>query len=330
VWSNPRPIAQIMERLALEVPQRLRTQRFHAFVSELHELGLEMALVDGGEPLTLDDDTPGIRTEVHLRILPEPAAPRRAPPAAPAPRRSEVTRPAERPPRPTVPARPRAAFESPPPREALPPITVVPSAPRHGPAAAPRVRPHDYELAKLRIQFLTSAPNIHRERSPEWADHYLQAALRGLTVGSPDTRLLAMGLRGWARTPSSPEVLVPDLMKALAAHEWEELLEDFVRLNLEVFEEVERIVRRVRELLGDAPAPAGVPRPLQHAPPRAQVQATAVTFLAAPAVSRAETPSRGAAGSPTARPANPPGNPAQVEAPRNERDIGVLADIFKD
>ncbi|WP_437909619.1 hypothetical protein WME95_18085 [Sorangium sp. So ce327] len=321
VWSSPRPMAYVLERLGFDVPQRLRTTRFHALVSALNEVGLEMALDGSEEPLTLEDESPGIYTEVRLRLASEPPAT--------LPARSTPPRAGSKPLGRTgaVPASPA--------RDVLTPIIFVPSAPQAAPAATPRLRISDYELAALRLQFLTAAPSVYRDRSPGWPEAYLQTAMRGLSVGQLDANMLALQLRGWSRSSSSPEATIASLMRTLSPHEWDELLVDFRRLNLEaagadedVAEAVEMIVHHVFDLLHGASVHVTPARAMYTSAPtgyaRAAVSATAPT----PATHHA-APSATASGAPAVRAADAPGRTGRAETPVNERNLGALDDIFK-
>ncbi|KYF76803.1 hypothetical protein BE11_22330 [Sorangium cellulosum] len=320
-WSRPRSMAYVLERLGFDVPQRLRTTRFHALVSALNEVGLEMALDGSEEPLTLDDDSPGIHTEVRLRLASEPpeALPARATPPRAGSRSSERTG--------AVPASPA--------RDVLAPIIFVPSAPQPTPVATPRLRISDYELAALRLQFLTAAPSVYRERSPGWPETYLQTAMRGLSVGPLEANMLALRLRGWSRSSSSPEATIASLMKTLSPHEWDELLVEFRRLNLEaagadedVAEAVEMIVRHVFDLLNGVPAHVTPARATYTPAPPGYARATVAATAATPVTHHA-APTAITAGAPAVRSADVHGRIGRAETPVNERSLGALDDIFK-
>ncbi|WP_437737390.1 hypothetical protein [Sorangium sp. So ce1335] len=321
VWSRPRSMAYVLERLGFDVPQRLRTTRFHALVSALNEVGLEMALDGSEEPLTLDDDSPGIHTAVRLRLASAPPAtlPARATPPRAGSRSSDRTG--------AVPASPA--------RDVLAPIIFVPSAPQPTPVATPRLRISDYELAALRLQFLTAAPSVYRERSPGWPETYLQAAMRGLSVGPLEANMLALRLRGWSRSSSSPEATIASLMKTLSPHEWDELLVEFRRLNLEaagadddVAEAVEMIVRHVFDLLNGVSAHVTPARATYTPAPPGYARAAVAATAATPVTHHTAPPSI-TAGAPAVRSVDVHERTGRTETPVNERSLGALDDIFK-
>lgn len=67
-WSRPRKISSILRALDLDVPERLRTERFQEMIKLLAARGVQLQLVDG-DVLGAADESPGIRAKVRARLL---------------------------------------------------------------------------------------------------------------------------------------------------------------------------------------------------------------------------------------------------------------------
>lgn len=284
-WSRPRQLVRVLRELGSDLPQRLRTTRFQAVLLQLDQSGIQMRLADENDPLPPDAASPGIDSRVCLRVAVAPAEPRR-PPA------------------------PRVNAPSAPP----PPIVLV-SAPRQPPRLpAPPPRDSDYELALLRLQFLTAVPSMDRQRQPEWPEDFLATATDGLTVSADESRLLRMVAASFVRGGHHPSPVITGLVKAEAHHDLDALLARFLHLNRHMADAAAEILRWVDEHRKGhhprPPPPAHAPSPPAH-PPAARA---ASSRTPAPAPARAPAAAK----------------PPPQEGPANHRGLGALDDMFKD
>jgi hypothetical protein len=280
-WSRPRTLAGVMKVLGMPALQRLRTARFQRVLAELHAQGIEACLAHDSacEPLAADTESPGVRAKLRLR------SGRSATPAS----RSATA--------------PMLADDP------GPPITLQVG---ERPISQQVPRPRDYQLAVLRLQFLTAVPSVERGNMSEWPGAHLAAATRGLTLLPEEVTLLVVFANGLRMGHHSPYDAIPQLTQALSPGEWALLIADFIALNPFQRELVAAIVETVAPIAGDQgdwrPA-APLPDDLQESP--AAVAPHAPEPLAA---SGRRTPS-----------AAPPREPAT-----NVRDMGVLASLFDD
>ncbi|HEY2511803.1 MAG TPA: hypothetical protein VGI39_13135 [Polyangiaceae bacterium] len=66
-WSRPYKIARVLQALGMDVPRRLRRERFAGAIDALRTRGIEVALADGG-PIDYAD-SPGIGAKIRLRLV---------------------------------------------------------------------------------------------------------------------------------------------------------------------------------------------------------------------------------------------------------------------
>lgn len=298
-WSRPRMIARVLRRLGRDVPERLRTPRFQELIAELRGMGVEACLADDAACAALADgaESPGIAAKLRLRLIRHTDRDRRAAKGtqedrSEAARRAWDTR------------RARSATD------AGPPI-VVHAGER--PVSQRIPRPSDYNLAVLRLQFLTAVPSVQRRTMPEWPTKYLEAATRGLELRPQEATLLRAYSAGLSIGNHSPYEAIPHLSPILSATEWEQLLEDFVALNPFQPEFVQAIVEQIEPIT----APRSEARAWRSAEPTPE-------DLREPG--RADDTVR----EPMAASARFPAEPEPKEEGTNNRNLGALAGMFDD
>lgn len=172
-------------------------------------------------------------------------------------------------------------------------------------------RPSDYNLAVLRLQFLTAVPSVERRSLTAWPDGYIAAATRGLSLQPRELALLRAYAAGLCIGNHSPYDAIPRLTQVLSPTDWENLLDDFQTLNPFQPELVQTIVEQVAPITAPrssarvwreaAPPPADLSRP-PHEVPAIQPVAAASSRTSPEA-----PPETGAA---------------------NKRDLGALAGMF--
>ena len=223
-WSRPRMIARVMRRLGFDAPSRLRTTRFHELVVALKEQGIDACLAydDDHEVLTEEHESPGIAAKVRLRRLSE---------ANGAARSARGQSPI---------ATPRTKTS-----DTGPPIVVQPG---ERPVTQRTPRPADYNLAVLRLQFLTAVPSVERRTMAQWPDAYLRAASASLTLRPQEIALLRALSAGLCYGNHSPYDAIPQLTQALTADEWKALLGEFVALNPFQPDFVQAIVTQIQPI----------------------------------------------------------------------------------
>lgn len=342
-WSRPRQLSRVFDALGHELVQRLRRERFQDLIVELLEGGVEACLADdlSSTPCTAEDESPGIDAKVRLRLLDGRAAREGATGgeqdrAEDADRVASVLENAEAPMRARDIARElgiartrvnAALYDNiggrfvkdqaftwsvrrrnevkRSPSEGGPHI-VVHAGEKPIPARA--ARPSDYNLAVLRLQFLTAVPSVERRTLPSWPDGYLDAATRGLTLHPQERALLRTYAAGRCIGNHSPYESIPHLASVLSATEWETLLDDFQALNPFQPDLVQAIVEQVLPVVTPRSS-TGAWRGVMPTPPdevRAPEKAPAATAM----------------NSPQSDPLPPPPGPA------NQRDLGALAGMF--
>lgn len=190
-WSRPHKITRLLSRLDLEVPERLRTPRFQELITTLAGLGVQARPVDGTEPFTTEDESPGIAAKLRLRRVSHRAA--RRPESPPVLRTVRVV-----------------------------PGTIETVSPRRLPA---------WELALARLQLLTAVPTATRELQPEWPDGFVAAAALDLALPPERLRLLSTVVANYLRGEHDPFDVIHRLEAVLSAAEWTVLLDHFARLN---------------------------------------------------------------------------------------------------
>ncbi|TAK27440.1 MAG: hypothetical protein EPO40_17635 [Myxococcaceae bacterium] len=281
-WSRPRAVSMLLRALYGGPSIRLRTARFQRLLEDLERFGVEAALVGESLPLANDAISPGIDAQVLLRLHP----PARGP--------VDVT--------------PAPVTAKPPSKPTPPPAVMVVPDPPGALSAVPLPRVNPYELALLRLEFLTAVPSIARGRDAAWPDEFLDAAARGLELDARSQRFLRLASNTFAAGNHDPMSRVMRLTKVLRADEWPLLLLDFERLNPDADEAaVQATVRHAGELACLPQEPVAVPAAVAPAPLRVPLAAATSEERR-----RAKTavPARG--------------------GDTNQRDMGALKSMFDD
>lgn len=349
-WSRPRQIARILDALGYPSVQRLRTARFQELIAELASGGVEACLAD--DPVertcTTDDESPGIDTKLRLRLVKGERREKNTRARRPRPSVDDVEaiagalRDADTPMRARDIARVlglsrarinaalhenlgtrfgkndedftwslqgrggRNASSS----DGGPPI-VVQAGEKPIPVQAPR--PSAYNLAVLRLQFLTAVPSVERRTLAVWPNGYLTAATRGLALQPQELALLRAYAAGLCIGNHSPYDAIPRLTQVLSPTEWETLLSDFQALNPFQPELVQAIVQQVE--------PITAPRSSARVWQGAAVPVPDADAEASPSDERSVEPKAAASTQPS-----PPVDPEP--GPANRRDLGALAGMF--
>lgn len=301
-WSRPLLIAGVLRKLGRDVPERLRTVRFQELLANLRARGIEACLAD--DPLctilTDDAESPGIAAKLRLRIVGscETSA---------GPGRMEAREDADRG------AAARKARETPSTRqlgEGGPPIVIQPG---ECPVLQRIPRPSDYNLAVLRLQFLTAVPSVERRGMAAWPGAYLAAATRGLELRPQELALLRAYAAGLCLGNHSPYDAIPQLTQVMTANEWEQLLDEFVALNPFQPDFVRAIVAQIHPVT----APKSAAQTWRDAAP------TPEDLRESPRTERAQEPlaASGRRGASTE-----PGK----EPEANVRELGALRGMFED
>jgi hypothetical protein len=207
-WSRPRIIGRIFARLSLGVPRRLHTPRFQDLLHILDKAGIEACMSDNNRILSLKEESPGIDTKLRLRLKVVP--------------KSVVAESSNhvRAPDPVV-KKPEPVVQN----------VVMPT------------KVSDYNLAALRMQFLTAVPSPGRKTSAAWPVKFLEAATAGLSLRPNEMMLLKAYAAGLTPGNHNPFDAI-DALKGLV--DWTILLEDFSHLNKEHPELVEAIVDHIQ------------------------------------------------------------------------------------
>ena len=175
----------------------------------------------------------------------------------------------------------------------------------------------EWELAVIRLRFLTAVPIADRRQQANWPHGFVEAALHGLSLPDPKRRLLVTASQQFVAGNHDADALIPDVLALHSRKEREQLFDHFRRLNASATDYVEQIIQLVHERLE---------------PPR-------------PSVIRAATPSMSSSGrvavvsenhanrnpSHPPIPAAPTAKPSQNNSAdgTNERSLGILGDLFK-
>ncbi len=289
-WSRPRMIERILHALGHEPVQRLRASRFQDIITELSEGGVEACLADDPAEriLTSSDDSPGIDTKLRLRLRETGGHGTHAP---------------------TRPRGPVAASSTSLAADGGPRIVVQPG---EAPIRAQVVKPSQYNLADLRLRFLTSVRTAGRRTLPAWPDEYLRAATRGLSLTTPEHARLRAFSASLCFGSDDLDDTILRLGQSLSPSECETLLEDFKALNPFHPELVETIVQQVE--------PITVPRST------AQVWRSAEPIPADLVQPQSEAPATEPRAASSANP-GPPAAATEAES-ANQRDLGALAAMF--
>jgi hypothetical protein len=301
-WSRPRLIARVLRKLGRDVPERLRTARFQELIGDLRARGIEACLAEDPSCTVLADDadSPGIAAKLRLRLTGSWESP---PDAGSMEARDAADRGAAA----------RKAWETRRARQLAdggPPIVIQPG---ERPVSQRIPRPSDYNLAVLRLQFLTAVPSVERRGMTEWPGAYLEAATRGLELRPQELALLRALAAGLCLGNHSPYDAIPHLTQAMTASEWDQLLDDFVALNPFQPDFVRAIVEQIQPVT----APKSAAQTWRDAAP------TPEDLRDSPETDRAQQPlaASGKRG-PSTEPAKEP------EA--NVRDLGALKGMFED
>ncbi len=277
-WSRPRLISRLLRHMGRKVPSRLRTVRFHELLADLAARGIEACLSDDPEDSPLGDGTesPGISAKLRLRLrLPKASNSRALADRGIGPRG---------------------------------PAIVIDGA--EPPLVQSSHRPSDYELAVLRLKFLTAIPSTRRSATPQWPSAFLDAATRGLQLRLGEPGLLRAISASVSIGNHSPYDSIQELVRALSEREWDELLEDLQALNPSQPGVVAAIAQQVRAILTSQRASSSE---APHMPPE-----DLRVSLAAPAEPLV------ASGKPSV--AVEPPSPSKT----NVRDLGSLSGMFGD
>lgn len=236
-WSRPRSIRRVMTALGWDEFERLRTQRFREVIAVARDAGFEMCVVGEEEtPLLGVETTPGIHAKVRLRRA--------------------QTRGAVR-----VPQQESARTEVVVTRTTGQPLREVP-----GQASASA-----YELALMRLEFLTALPSLDREHSPLWPEAFVEVAVRGLELEPHQRAILGVVAQNFRRGFHDIVHVAARLRPRLAPAQWAELLAELERLNSEnaalpvALAHLEG--RPAPTPAAAAPVPAPRPAPPRVAPP---------------------------------------------------------------
>ncbi len=283
-WSRPRMVGRIFETLGHEPLQRLRTARFQELISMLAAAGLEACLADDPSETVLTPEamSPGIEAKLRMRLG----------------RTATRTRA-------NVVQNDRDVRI----RDGGPPIVVHAG---EKPVPVQVARPSDYNLAVLRLQFLTAVPSVERQTLKAWPDGYLSAATKGLSVRTQELALLRAYSAGLCIGNHNPYDAIPRLSQVLSATEWETLLADFQALNPFQPELVQAIVEQVEPVVAPRSSTgqwrAAQPQPADFGAP---------TGTESPPEPRAAASTR-----PT------PANLNDEHRATNQRDLGALDGMF--
>jgi hypothetical protein len=136
-------------------------------------------------------------------------------------------------------------------------------------APQPRVEPphlpeYDYELAVLRLRFLTAIPSMDRERSQRWPAAFVDAAVTGLSLSDAHRRLLPKIAVSLRRGTHDPRTAALELAKH-GEQDWGRLCARLRDLNDDVAAVAEEVVSLVASLLPHA-APLMAARPTTRPP----------------------------------------------------------------
>lgn len=241
-WSRPRSLVRLMAQLGMPPVTRLGDARFRLVLDRLDVLGIELQLPDG-TVATPNSTSPGMEGRIRLRrVRPEPMLPRALPPPS------------------------------------LPPVVIVPSSPtavRTSMPAHSSAESH-YELAMLRLEFLTTVPSMDRQFQGEWPESFLSTAMHGLNLDMRAARLIRLAAATFLRGGHNPSCSVAKLCRCTPPGEWEWLLGEYQRLNPHLPDFVQAVVQSVRQQLNQRTGSAAPPRGSDGVPSTAAGDASVV------------------------------------------------------
>ena len=243
-WSRPRKVSRVLAALGMRPGERLRTPRFQAAMRALAEIGIVVEL-DDGTPLGPGDDSPGIAARVRLR-------------------RRETG-------------------------EVWPPVSPIPA---HAPvillqgSAAPSRQPSpvsDWELALMRLQFLTCVHDVDRRFRPDWPGAFVSAATKGLDLEPEHLRMIPLVAASVSYGTHDPVRVIAQLAPRLDGVAWAFLLSEFRRLNGGMPDLAEEIARMAERAAGVEPGTPGPSEPpIAAAEPMAAADPSSVVTAEAP------------------------------------------------
>jgi hypothetical protein len=193
--------------------------------------------------------------------------------------------------------------------------------------ATPTSSSNPYELALLRLEFLTAVPSIGRSGDPSWPNAFIDAAARALDLDSRSHRFLRLAANTFVAGNHDAGPRLTRLTKVLRADEWPLLLLDFERLNPDSDEEaVMEVVRRASEIarLPQNPVVTSAPAPMVHPHLPQSAADTGSSWPGSALRPRAPDDSRHANVADAPRPSWAVNNDA------NQRDMGALKGMFDD
>jgi hypothetical protein len=109
---------------------------------------------------------------------------------------------------------------------------------------------HGYELALLRLTFLTALPDHARPSQAAWPDAFIAAATRGVRLSDLEVTQLTLASAAFALGSHSPLQSAHRLQRFLTPQAWAPLFTDFIELNTGFRSMAEKTVGLVRTSLG--------------------------------------------------------------------------------
>lgn len=281
-WSRPRKIARVFAMLGEAAPVPLFEARFQGLIDRLGRMGIEVTLADkDGRPFLPGSARPSSDDKIRLRRNMTASV-----------GRSEMLQAPER------------------------GVVHIGRAPGFL-KPVPPPRRDGWELAVIRLRFLTAVPIADRRLQANWPHGFVEASLQGLSLPEPKKRLLATASQQFVTGNHDACELIPDVLALHSREECAALFDHFRRLNACARDYVEQIIQLVYERLGH-PSPSVV-RPA--APPMPSSGRVAIVGVECTDQNRAHP----------SIPAAPVAKPSQNDSGegKNVRRLGMLADLFK-
>lgn len=281
-WSRPRKIARVFAMLGEAAPVPLFAARFQGLIDRLGRMGIEVTLADkDGSPFLPGSARPSSDDKLRLR--------------------RNLTASVGQSEKLQAPERGVVHIER-------APVFLKP---------VPPPRRDEWELAVIRLRFLTAVPIADRRLQANWPHGFVEASLQGLSLPEPKKRLLATASHQFVAGNHDACALIPDVLALHSRGECAELFDHFRRLNACALDYVEQVIQLVYERLGH-PSPSVV-RPA--APPMPSSGRVAIVGVECTDQNRAHP----------SIPAAPVAKPSQNDSSdgKNVRRLGMLADLFK-